>query len=132
MAAQPAHLAAWQTDRRAHKRAQVRDALRRLDARGAAISFAAVADEAEVDRSWIYSQADLAEEIKRLRDQTSGPLKPRPQRERASDASLQVRLAAAQQVSAEQREEIKQLRKQIRALVEEISRLRGDRWEKLA
>jgi len=80
MAAQPAHLAAWQMDRRAHKRAQVRDALRRLDARGVAITFAAVADEAKVDRSWVYSQSDLVEKIKRLREQTGGPLEPRPQR----------------------------------------------------
>lgn len=129
MAEQPAHLAAWQTDRAAQKRSQLRDAIRRLDSRGVAITFAAVADEAEVDRSWIYSQKDLAEEIMRLRDATSGPLKPRPQRERASDASLHVRLAAAQQTNAEQRDENKQLRDEIRALNDEISRLRGERWE---
>jgi hypothetical protein len=132
MAEQPMHLAAWQTDRRAQKRGRVRDALRRLDARGVAITFVAVADEAEVDRSWIYSQKDLAEEIRRLRAETTGPLQPRPQRERASDASLHVRLAAAQQTNAEQRDEIKQLRDDIRALRDEISRLRGERWENRA
>ncbi len=132
MAKQPAQLTAWQTDRRAEKRAQVRDALRRLDARGVAITFAAVADEAGVDRSWIYSQSDLAAEIKRLREESSGPLQPRPRRERASEASLQVRLATAQQMSAEQRKEIKQLRAEIRALGDEISRLRGRRWEDVA
>jgi len=93
---------------------------------------AAVAEEAQVDRSFIYSQTDLAEEIKRLRDETTGPLKPRPQRERASDASLHVRLAAAQQANAEQRNEIKQLHDENRALREEISRLRGERWENVA
>jgi chromosome segregation ATPase len=132
MAEQPTHLAAWQTGRRFQKRARIRDALHRLDARGVAITFAAVADEAGVDRSWIYSQNDLAEEIKRLREETTGPLKPRPQRERASDASLHVRLAAAQQTNAEQRDEIKRLRDEIRALRDEIDRLRGERWENLA
>jgi transcription initiation factor IIE alpha subunit len=129
MAGQPTHLAAWQTDRRMQKRTQVRDALRRLDSRGVAITFAAVADEAGVDRSWIYSQSDLAGEIKRLRDETTGPLKPRPQRERASEASLHVRLAAAQQTNADQSDEIKQLRDEVRALRDEIGRLRGERWE---
>lgn len=131
-AEQPRHLAAWQTERRARKRTQVRDALRRLDSCGVAITFATVADEAAVDRSWIYSQTDLAGEIRRLREETTGPLKPRPQRERASDASLHVRLAAAQQTNADQRDEIKQLRDEVRALRDEISRLRGEQWENLA
>jgi hypothetical protein len=129
MAGQPTHLAAWQKDRHAQKRAQIRDALRRLDSCGVAITFATVADEAGVDRSWIYSQSDLAGEIKRLRDETTGPLKPRPQRERASEASLHVRLAAAQQTNADQSDEIKQLRDEVRALRDEIGRLRGERWE---
>jgi predicted RNase H-like nuclease (RuvC/YqgF family) len=126
---QPAHLAAWQAERRERKREDVRQAIRRLDARGVAITFAVVADEARVDRSWLYTQEDLAAEIRRLREETSGPLRPRPQHERASDASLRVRLAAAQQTVVEVRRENEQLRAEIRALRREISQLRGKLWE---
>jgi hypothetical protein len=126
---QPAQLAAWQAERRERKREQVRQAIRRLDARGVAITFAGVADDARVDRSWLYSQVDLADEIRRLREQTQGPLRPRPQQERASDASLRVRLAAAQQTIGDVRRENEQLRAEIQALREEISRLRGELWE---
>jgi hypothetical protein len=129
MGAQPPALTEWQANQRRSKRAQVVDAIGRLDKRGARITFAAVAEEAGVDRSWLYSHEDLAAEIKRLRDETRGPLEPRPQRERASDASLRVRLAAAQQVSDDLRAEIRHLREENRALRDEISRLRGDRWE---
>jgi predicted nucleic acid-binding Zn-ribbon protein len=127
--AQPAHLAAWQADRREHKREQVRQAVRRLDARGAAINFAVVADEAGVDRSFVYSQPDLASEIRRLRDQADTALSPRPQRERASDASLRVRLAAAQQTTTDARNENAELRAEIRRLRDEIAHLRGVGWE---
>lgn len=126
---QPAHLAAWQADRREQKRDAVRQAIGRLDTRGMAINFAVVADEAGVDRSWLYSQTDLAVEIRRLRDQTSGPLVPRPQRERASDASLRSRLGAAHQALSHARDENSELHRQIRDLREELSRLRGERWE---
>lgn len=132
MTVQPPHLAAYQNDRRKTKREQVRDAIARLDRRGALITFAAVAEEAGVDRSWLYSQQDLRGEIERLRGETTGPLKPRPQRERASDASLQVRLAAAQQTSDDLRKEIKALRAEVATLREENSRLRGQRWETLS
>jgi len=126
---QPAHLAAWQTERREQKRAAVREAIRRLDARGVAINFAVVAEQAGVDRSWLYSQRDLAVEIGRLREQTNGPLLPRPQQERASEASLRARLAAAQQALNGARDENRELRSQIQDLRGELSRVRGERWE---
>jgi hypothetical protein len=129
---QPTHLAAHQIKRRETKREQVRQAIARLDRRGAAITFAAVAEAAGVDRSWLYSQPDLRAAIERLRDETTGPLAPRPARERASDASLHVRLAAAQQTSDDLREEIQALRAEIAALRDENSRLRGERWETLS
>jgi hypothetical protein len=127
--AQPAHLAAWQSDRRERKRQQVRQAVRRLDARSAAINFAVVAAEAGVDRSFIYSQQDLASEIRRLRHETGAALTPRPQRERATDASLRVRLTAAQQTIVDVRMENAELRAEIRGLRDEIARLRGAAWE---
>lgn len=126
---QPAHLTAWQTERREHKRDAVRQAIARLDRRGVAINFAVVAEAAGVDRSWLYSQSDVANEIRRLREQTSGPLAPRPQAERASDSSLRARLAAAHEALSQARNETSELRSQIRDLREELSRLRGERWE---
>jgi hypothetical protein len=111
---QPAHLAAWQAEPREQKRDAVREAIRRLDTRGAAINFAVVADEARVDRSWLYSQLQLAVELRRLRDQTSGPLGPRPQAERASHNSLRARLAAAHQAPSQARDENRELRRRSR------------------
>lgn len=125
---QPEHLAVWQADRREHKRHAIRQAMRRLDTRGVAINLAVVAEEAGADRSWLYSQTDLAHEIRRLRDQTSGPLALRPQTERASDESLRARLAAAHQSLAQARDENRELRHQLRDLREELARLRAERW----
>lgn len=126
---QPEHLATWQADRREHKRDAVCQAIRRLDTRGAAINFAVVAEEAGVDRSWLYTQTDLAHHIRRLRDQTSGPLALRPQTERASDESLRARLAAAHQALRQARDENRELCHQLRDLREELARLHGQRWE---
>jgi len=72
-------------------------ALRRLDATGQPISFDAVARQASVSRSWLYTQQDLRTEIQRLRQRhpaTPPPQAP-PQRQRASDTSLLRRLEAA-------------------------------------
>jgi hypothetical protein len=72
-------------------------ALRRMDATGQRISFDAVAREAGVSRSWLYSQDHLRAEIERLRQRhpaaLSAPVP--PQRQRASDSSLLRRLEAA-------------------------------------
>lgn len=71
-------------------------ALRRMDASGTAVSFEAVATEARVSRSWLYTQPELRAEIDRLRQRHS----PRPEptirpRQRASEASLLRRLEVA-------------------------------------
>lgn len=71
-------------------------ALRRLDSAGYAVSFDTVAKEAGVSRSWLYSQPHLCAEIERLRQrQRSSPRRIIPDRQRASDPSLNVRLSAA-------------------------------------
>jgi hypothetical protein len=71
-------------------------ALRRMDATGQRISFDAVARQAGVSRSWLYTQDDLRAEIERLRRRhpAASPAPP-PQRQRASDPSLLRRLEAA-------------------------------------
>ena len=68
-------------------------ALRHMDATGQRISFDAVAREASVARSWLYTQDDLRAEIERLRQQHPAPSP--PQRQRASDPSLLRRLEVA-------------------------------------
>jgi len=71
-------------------------ALRRMDTAGVAVTFDAVAREANVSRSWLYNKPDLRAEIERLRqrERPSGR-RPVPDRQRASEASLQRRLELA-------------------------------------
>jgi hypothetical protein len=68
-----------------------------MDATGQRVTFDAVAREAGVSRSWLYSQDDLKAEIERLRSRHPAGQSARvpPQRQRASDASLLRRLEAA-------------------------------------
>ena len=72
-------------------------ALRRLDRAGQPVTFEAVAREAGVSRSWLYSQPEFRAEIQhrraRRRPAPTAPLT--PQRQQASDASLLRRLEAA-------------------------------------
>jgi hypothetical protein len=70
-------------------------ALRRMDATGQRISFDAVARQAGVSRSWLYTQDDLRAEIERLRRRHPAASPAPPQRQRASDPSLLRRLEAA-------------------------------------
>lgn len=96
-------------------------ALRRLDATGQPVGFDAVAREAGVSRSWLYTQPDLRAEIDRLRargHRSSAPKPPAAQR--ASDASLLRRLEAATDRSA-------RLEAQNAELREQLARALGDR-----
>ncbi len=72
-------------------------ALRRMDATGKPISFESVAHQAGVSRSWLYAQADLRQEVQRLRarHQTRPSTTVPPDRQRASETSLLRRLEAA-------------------------------------
>jgi hypothetical protein len=71
-------------------------ALRRLDATGQPISFDAVARQASVSRSRLYTQQDLRTEIQRLRQRhPAATPAPPPDRQRASELSLLRRLEAA-------------------------------------
>jgi septal ring factor EnvC (AmiA/AmiB activator) len=88
-----------------------------------------VAREAGVDRSWLYSQTDLAEQINQLREQISAQLKPRPRHERASTDSLRTRLAAAHETIDRLRAELAQQRADNQTLRDQIARLRGADWE---
>lgn len=102
-----------------HRRAIA--ALRRMDTTGVVVTFDAVAREADVSRSWLYNQPDLRAEIERLRQRKrpSGR-RPVPDRQRASEASLQSRLELASERVKHLEADNKRLR---RALAEAL----GDR-----
>jgi transposase len=83
-----------------------------MDNAGQRISFDALAREAKVSRSWLYNQPDLRAEIERLRERRnpSPAVRPVPDRQRASEASLRRRLEVATQRNSQLEAENKQLR----------------------
>lgn len=98
-------------------------ALRRMDNAGSAITIVALAREAGVSRSWIYSQPDLFAEAQRLGDRPrSGPGRLVPDRQCASEASLLRRLECATQRIRELETDTTRLR---RALAEALGEQRA-------
>ena len=61
------HLIAAARNRAEQTSTRALRALRRLDLTGTPVTFEAVAREAGVSRSWLYSQVDLRDEIQSLR-----------------------------------------------------------------
>lgn len=91
-----AHLLAAARRRTEQTRTRALRALRDLDNAGAPVTFEALAREAGVSRSWLYSQPDLRATVQDLRDRNRpATSSATPQRQRASDASLLRRLEAA-------------------------------------
>jgi hypothetical protein len=78
-------------------RARAIQALHELDRAGVPVTFAGVAQAAGISRSWLYTQADISSQIRRLRQETdgAGSAGAVPAAQRATDASLRARLAAA-------------------------------------
>ena len=120
------HLITAARDRAEQTRSRALRALRRLDDTGKPITFEAVAQEADVSRSWLYTQHDLRAEIQalRARRQPSSPTPLTPQRQRASDASLLRRLEAATERLRQLEEDNRQLRE---ALAEALGAARTGR-----
>jgi AraC-like DNA-binding protein len=112
------HLIVAARQRAERTRQQALTALRRLDATGAPITFEAVAREAGVSRSWLYTQDDLRTEIGRLRERRPSPTPRTPDRQRASTASLLNRLEVAT-------ERIQQLERANRQLREALAQALG-------
>jgi Family of unknown function (DUF6262) len=105
-------------------RAKAVQALRELDRAGTAVTFAAIAQAAGVSRSWLYTQPDISGQIRRLREKTSGGRAAGavPAGQRATDASLRSRLAAAFDRNKQLAEENARLRRQLaRALGDQRS-----------
>lgn len=91
------HIVAAARHRAAATRKRAISALRRMDNTSIPISFGSLACEAQVSRSWLYSQPDLRAEIERLRarHQSAHTRRPTAQRQHASEASLLRRLETA-------------------------------------
>jgi hypothetical protein len=106
------HLLAASRRRTEDTRLRAVSALRRMDAAGDPITFEALAREAGISRSWLYSQHDLRAEIQRLRDRhrPRSPTALPPDRQRATDASLLRRLQTATDRIARLENDNRQLR----------------------
>lgn len=106
---------------------RVRSTLRALDADGATVSFAAVAEHARVSRAFLYAHTELRTEIEALRSiDTAAPAR-LPVRQRASDASLRARLRAALDENQRQRNELAALREELALAHGRVRELELDR-----
>jgi hypothetical protein len=118
------HLIQAAKQRHERTRAKAIVAMHELDRAGALLTFESVARHAGVSRSWIYTQTDLKDEIRRLRAQhRPGPSAPLPPRQRASDDSLRQRLEIANRRIRELADENQRLRRQ---LASALGQLRED------
>jgi hypothetical protein len=105
-------------------RARAVQALRELDRSGAPVTFAGVGRAAGVSRSWLYTQPDISSQIRRRRQETNGAgsAVAVPVGQRATDASLRARLAAALDRNKQLADENARLRRQLaRALGDQRS-----------
>lgn len=105
-----------ETARQRHEftRSKAVRALRELDQAGTPVNFEIVARNADVSRSWLYTQPDLRTEIERLREATRrSPAPAIPAAQRTSDASLLTRLQAATENNRLLTQENQRLRRQL-------------------
>ena len=119
----PDPLAAAAARRHELTRAKAIQALRELGRSGQPVTFASVATAAGISRSWLYTQADIRDQIRQLRDtrsrDTAGAV---PASQRATDSSLRARLTAALTRNQALADENAQLRRQLaRALGDQRS-----------
>ena len=91
-------------------RSKAIQALRELDRAGTPVTFAGVAQAAGVSRSWLYTQPGISSQIRRLRKSKDGAI---PSGQRATDASLRARLAAALDRNKQLADENARLRRQL-------------------
>ena len=107
------HLTTAAKQRHEHTPANAIAAMHELDQAGAVLTFESVARHG-VSRSWIYTQTDIKDEIRRLRDQRRPqPSTPIPSPQRASDDSLRQRLEIANRRNRELTDENQRLRRQL-------------------
>jgi hypothetical protein len=96
-------------------RARAIQALRELGRSGAPVTFAGVAQAAGISRSWLYTQPDISSQIRRLRQEKDGAGSAGTilAGQRATDASLRARLAAALDRNKQLADENARLRRQL-------------------
>lgn len=109
------HLISAAKQRHELTRAKAIRAIRELDRTGAAVTFGTVARAAQVSRSWLYTQADIRDEICKLRAATPSRSRPAavPAAQRASAESLRRRLATMQERIHNLAEENQRLRNRL-------------------
>ncbi len=100
-------------------------ALRRLDAAGEPISFAAVSRAAGVSRAWLYRDPTMHKEIDRLRHRSGSFAagRARPAAEQATADSLRQQLDALRSREVELRAENQRLRE---VVARKLGQLRAD------
>jgi Family of unknown function (DUF6262) len=127
MSANAAPLAAAAKQRHELTRAKAIQAIRELDRAGTAVTFTTVAGQAQVSRSWLYSQPDICQQIRQLRETTGrSTTAPIPASQRASDTSLLRRLQTAHAENRRLSGECAQLRAEIARLHRQIAHLLGE------
>lgn len=104
-------------------RAKAVQALRELDRAGAPVTFTSVATAAGISRSWLYTQPDIASQIRRLcAGTTHAAATAIPAAQRSGEASLRARLSVALQRNQALADENARLRRQLaRALGDQRS-----------
>jgi len=120
----PDALAAAAARRHELTRAKAIQALRELDRAGTPVTFASIATAAGISRSWLYTQPDISDQIRRLRKNPdgAGSAGAIPAGQRATDASLRARLTAAVGRNKQLAHENARLRRQLaRALGDQRS-----------
>lgn len=88
------------------------EAIRALDRQGRPVTFASVARESGVSRSFLNKVPDLASEIRRLRALQPRGLVAVPAAQRMSDSSKDARIIQLQESNRKLREEVGWLRDQ--------------------
>ncbi len=117
----PDPLAAAAARRHELTRAKAIQALRELDRSGQPVTFASVAAAAGISRSWLYTQADIRDQIQQLRG-TRSAAGAVPASQRATETSLRARLTATLQRNQQLTDENTRLRRQLaRALGDQRS-----------
>lgn len=113
------HLAAATQRRVNQTRDRARAALRRLDREGTTITYTGVAKAAGVSRALLYRDAELREEINKLRDHSRAKTPRPPAAQRMSQASRDELLATL-------RAEVQALRQENRTLRERLATVLGE------
>lgn len=90
------------------------DAIKRLVKAQKPINFNTVAEEADVSKAWLYKETEVAERIKRLREQSSGQKQPaRVPTSKVGDASKDALIVTLKGRVKELESENAELKKQL-------------------